>query len=120
MNKLNKILLFIGAIALILLLQQPTIVSATDEGIQAIDRAEQLYQQDRYSDAIATLKTAIEQYQRRGDLIGSALATRNLALIYQRLGEWERAETSITQAEEIIATSDRPKDNSTCPLTSNT
>ena len=106
MNKLNKIL-FIGAIALILLLQQPTIVSATNEGIQAIDRAEQLYQQDRYSDAIATLKTAIEQYQRRGDLVGSAIATRNLALIYQRLGEWERAETSITQAEEIIATIDR-------------
>ena len=106
MNKFNR-LLFIGTIALILLLQQPIIVSATNEGIQAIDRAEQLYQQDRYSDAIATLKTAIEQYRRQGDLVGSAIATRNLALIYQRLGEWERAETSITQAEEIIAKADR-------------
>ena len=105
MNQFNRLLLFIGAIALIILLQQPTIVSATDE-IRAIDRAEQLYQQERYTDAIAILKTALEQYQRQGDLVGSAIATRNLALIYQRLGEWDRAENSIIRAEEIIATID--------------
>ena len=108
MNRLNKILLFISAIALILLLQQPTIVSATDKvSVRAIERAEQLYRQDRYSEAIAVLKNALQQYQQQKDLVGSAIASRNLALIYQRLGEWGRAENSISQVEEIIATIDR-------------
>ena len=107
MNKLNRILLFISAIALILLLQQPNIALNTGRTIQAVEQAEQLYQQSQYLEAIDLLKTAIKQYQRQGDVVGSAVATRNLALIYQKLGEWEQAETSIERAEKIIATIDR-------------
>ena len=102
------------AIALILLLQQPTIVLATNnQNIQAIEQeAEQLYQQNQYPEAIATLKTAIKQYRRQGDVVGSAVATRNLALIYQKLGEWEQAETTLAQAEKIIAAIDRQPEKS--------
>ena len=109
MNRLNKLLLFIGTIALILLLQQPTVVSAIDrQETEFIEQAEQFYQQERYSEAIANLETAIEQYQRQGDSVGKVLATRNLALIYQRLGEWSEAQTSIDRAEEIVTTIDEP------------
>ena len=105
MSKLNRLLLFVSAIALILLLQHPLAALDTEEQtIQAVDRAEQLYQQDRYPEAIALLKTAIKQYQKQKDLARSAIATRNLALIYQKLGQWEQAESTLTQAEEIITT----------------
>ena len=87
------------------MLQHPLAALDTEEQtIQAVDRAEQLYQQDRYPEAIALLKTAIEQYQSQGDAVGKAIATRNLALIYQKLGQWEQAESTLTQAEEIITT----------------
>ncbi|MEM8829466.1 MAG: CHAT domain-containing protein [Cyanobacteria bacterium P01_G01_bin.19] len=111
MNRLNRLLIFlVSAIALVLWLQQPMIVSATNEQpIQVIEqKAEQLYQQQRYIDAIALLKTAIKQYQKRGDRVGSAIANRNLALIYQRLGEWKQAVTTIAQAEKIISAIDEP------------
>ena len=102
--KIQRLLLFIAAITLILLLHQPNIVTATNPPAKAIDRAEQLYQQDRYPEAIALLETAIKQYQSQGDAVGRGIATRNLALIYQKLGKWKEAENTLTQAEEIITT----------------
>ncbi|MGL6338607.1 MAG: tetratricopeptide repeat protein, partial [Waterburya sp.] len=86
MKKLNK-LLFIIAIALILLLQQPVISTTNNQAILEIEqKAEKLYQVNQYAEAISLLKTAIQQYQKQGDPIGSAIATRNLALVYQKLG----------------------------------
>jgi CHAT domain-containing protein/uncharacterized protein HemY len=104
MKKLNK-LLFIAAIALIFLLQQPVFSTNNNQTISEIEaKAEQLYQQNQYPKAINLLKTAIKQYQKQGDRIGGAIATRNLALIYQKLGKWEKAQTTLEQAATIIAT----------------
>ena len=109
---MNKILLFISAIALILLLQQP-ILGINEQTIQAIEtQAEQLYQQNQYTEAIDLLKTAIKQYRQQGDTVGRAIATRNLALIYQKQGEWSRAEETLSEAEKIIATIDREPEQS--------
>lgn len=104
MNKLNR-LLFWGTIALILLIQSPKVVLATNH--RTIEQeAAKLYQQNRYLEAINLLETAIKQYQLQGDFVGSAIATRNLALVYQKLGEWAQAKITLTKAEEIIATID--------------
>ena len=109
MNGLDKLWLFVGAIAFVLLLQQPVVIWASDNSdLVMLDRAEQLYQQEQYPEAIANLETAIEQYQRQGDLVGNVLATRNLALIYQRLGQWTEAQASIDRAEETVATIEEP------------
>ena len=107
MNKLNRLLLFVSAIALILLIQQPQIVVATSnqtiQSIQSIEQeAEELYQQNQYSEAIALLKTVIRQYQQQDDRVGEVIATRNLALIYQKLGKWKQAKATLTQAEKVI------------------
>ena len=109
MNGLDKLWLFVGAIAFVLLLQQPVVIWASDNSdLVMLDRAEQLYQQEQYPEAIANLETAIEQYQRQGDSVGNVLATRNLALIYQRLGQWTEAQASIDRAEETVATIEEP------------
>ncbi|MDJ0572466.1 MAG: tetratricopeptide repeat protein, partial [Pleurocapsa sp. MO_192.B19] len=102
MNKLPKLfLLFLITIALFLSIQQPKIVLATNN--QTLEQeAEMLYQQNRLSEAINLLETAIKQYQKQGDIIGSAIANRNLALVYQKLGKWEQAETTLSEAENII------------------
>lgn len=115
MNQLKRLLLlFVSAIALILWLQQPSIVLAThNQTTQAIEQeAEQLYQQNQYPEAIATLEKAIKQYQGQGDQVGRAISTRNLALIYQKLGEWEQANKTLVEAEKITNTIDREGEKS--------
>ncbi len=115
MNQLKRLFLFfISAIALILWLQQPTIVLATDNrAIQTIEQeAQQLYQQNQYPEAIALIKTAIKQYQKHDDRVGMAIATRNLALIYQKLGAWEQAETTLARGTKIIDSIDSEPEKS--------
>ena len=126
MSKFKKILLpFFLAIALIFCLRQPKIVLATvpafsrqnfpsnSQKPQLLEQeAEKLYQENKFLEAIALLEIAIKQYQQQGDIIGSAIATRNLALIYQKLGEWEQAKTTLSQAEAIIATIDNELEKS--------
>ena len=105
MNKLNRLLLFFGTIALTLLIQQPKLVLAVDSEVIE-QEAKKLYQQNKYSEAIDLLEKAIKQYQKQGDIVGTAIANRNLALIYQKLGEWEQAKTTLVEAEKVIATID--------------
>ena len=109
MNNLKKRLLFIfAAIAFFLLIQDSKVVLSNDnQTIETLEQeAENLYQQNKFSEAITLLETAINRYQEQGDLVASAIATRNLALIYQKLGEWKQAETSLSQAKDIIKTID--------------
>lgn len=106
MKDFKKIFLFfVSVIVLIVWLQRPTIVSATDnQAIQVIEQeAQQLYQQNEYFQAIDLLKTAIKRYQRQGDISGAIVARRNLALIYQKLGQWQQANKTLAKAEKFIA-----------------
>ena len=96
MNYLNR-LFFIGAIVSGFLL--PSTVSAQS---REIEQAKYLYQQSRYPKAIELLSTAIEKYQQQGETTKNIIALRNLALVYQKLGQWEEAESSLSKAEEII------------------
>ena len=85
---------------------QPSVLAQGNE----IEEAKELYQQSRYPEAIATLETAIDRYQNKGELVKSAIALRNLALVYQKLGQWEQANNTLSQAEEIIAAIDNESD----------
>ena len=112
MNKFNKLWLpSLGAIAFLALLQHQEIVWADhNPKIQVIEQeAQKLYQHSKYTEAINLLVKAIEQYQAEGDLVGSAIAIRNLALIYHQLGKWEQAKTTLSQAHAIIATINEPE-----------
>ncbi|MGK7953171.1 MAG: CHAT domain-containing protein [Xenococcaceae cyanobacterium] len=96
MNKLPIIL--IGTILISIAPSQTSLANTTIE-----QEAKQLYQQNQFPEAIDLLHRAIRQYQTEGDIIGSAIALRNLALVYQQLGEWSKAETTSIQAEETIS-----------------
>ena len=112
MHKFKK-LLFIGTIALILIPQPKIVWANNNQTIQTIEQeAAKLYQQNRFSEAIKLLETVIQQYQTQGDIVGSTIALRNLALIYQKLGEWEQAEVTLTQAQETIAIIDSEPEKS--------
>lgn len=106
MNKINKLsLLFLSTILIFISIQQANIILATNNvNVQNIEqRAEQLYQQNQYQETIELLETAIKHYQESGDIAEIAIAHRNLALAYQKLGKWQQASNSLSQAENIIA-----------------
>ncbi|MGD1918698.1 MAG: CHAT domain-containing protein [Pleurocapsa sp.] len=114
-KKLNKFYPIILAIIItIILIQQPKNVWGFDNksNNQIEIEAERLYQQNNYPEAIATLKIAIQQYQAQGNRIETVIATRNLALIYQQLGNWQQATTTLEQAEKIISTIDNQSERS--------
>jgi tetratricopeptide (TPR) repeat protein len=66
---------------------------------QALEQqAQSLYERGRLPDAISLLQQAITKYRSQGDVIGEAIALRNLALVYQQLGDWKQAEKTIADA----------------------
>ncbi|MDJ0713680.1 MAG: CHAT domain-containing protein [Prochloraceae cyanobacterium] len=66
--------------------------------------ARNLYERGQYLEAISALEEAIVNYTSRGDVVGEVNARRNLALVYQRAGEWEQAKSSIEQSLNRIET----------------
>ncbi|MEM9272632.1 MAG: CHAT domain-containing protein [Cyanobacteria bacterium P01_F01_bin.143] len=109
MNKLPRKILFVFTIitSFLLVLGSKIVLSNEHQTVASLEQeAKNLYQENNFSQAIIVLERAIENYQAQGDLVGSAIANRNLALIHQQLGNWSEAETSLAQAEDIIATID--------------
>ena len=101
MNHLKKIF-YISVISLIMSLQPSNVLA---QGLK-IEEAKELYQQSRYPEAIAILETAIAEYRNNGESVKSIVALRNLALVYQKLGQWEQANNTLSQAEKTIVAID--------------
>jgi CHAT domain-containing protein/predicted negative regulator of RcsB-dependent stress response len=65
-------------------------------------QAQQLYEKDRLTEAIPVLQQAIDDYKTQGNIIKEVNAIRNLALIYQQLGDWQKANETIANAIAIL------------------
>lgn len=61
-----------------------------------------LFESADYSEAIQQLQQAIEQYQTTGDRLNQALALRNLAFVYQQVGQWTEAKQTIDTGLAVI------------------
>ena len=67
-------------------------------------QAQQLYETGKFVEAISLLEQAINNYTAKGDLIGQAIALRNLSLVYQQQGKWERADGAISESINLLDT----------------
>lgn len=74
-------------------------------------QAKELYDTGRLAEAIPLLQKAIDNYRREEKVIKAAIATRNLALIYQQLGQWEQTKNAIDDINNLLpkVTSDRER-----------
>ncbi|GFE71054.1 CHAT domain-containing protein [Chroococcus sp. FPU101] len=67
-------------------------------------QAQKLYQNGQYSESILILQELIQKYQNNDDKIGQILALRNIALVYQKLGNWSLSEQALTDSRNILDT----------------
>ena len=65
-------------------------------------QAKELYKTGILTEAIPLLKKAIDRYRRQEKVIKEATATRNLALIYQQLGQWEQTKKTINSIDNLL------------------
>lgn len=72
-------------------------------------QAQQLYETGQLQQAIPILEKLIATYQQENNLLGQGAAWRNLALIYQKLGELQSAQEAIATAIELIQTGENSK-----------
>lgn len=103
MNKLLNLFLFTPIFTVIFLWQpaRANILVEQQEIISLEKQAEQFYQANQYQEAINILEKVIKYNQESGDITSSAIAYRNLALAYQKLGKWQLVSESLDLAETI-------------------
>ena len=102
--KNQKILLLLATLTLGLIPQPNIVLATTNQTIE--QKAEKLYQQNKFTEAINLLKQAIQNYQRQGDIKSNAIALRNIALVYQKIGDWEQAQQALSQTPALIEESE--------------
>lgn len=102
MKKTTKFLLSFFIVIILIVFAQYSDVAFSTNNYNLEHKAEQLYQQNKYQEAIKLLKIAIDRYRESQDIVGSAIAHRNLALIYHKLGQWQAAKDNLTAAENSL------------------
>jgi CHAT domain-containing protein len=84
----------------------PFLISSTKgnqtSGESLEQQAKTLYESSRFSEASQLLEQALQGYQNQRDTIGQAVVLSNLALSYQQLGMWEKANQAIAQAFTLL------------------
>ncbi|NEO97323.1 MAG: CHAT domain-containing protein [Symploca sp. SIO2E9] len=67
-----------------------------------LEKGKTFYQGELFSEAAAVWQQAAQAYQTQGDRFNQSLSLSYLSLAYQELGQWQAAETAITQSLDIL------------------
>lgn len=74
-------------------------ITTTNQTSQSeIVGSQQLYESGRFAEAVPILQQAVQRYQQQGDSLKQAVALSNLSLVYQALGDWQKAQLAITNS----------------------
>jgi CHAT domain-containing protein len=66
------------------------------------ESAKEKYETGKTLEAIPLLEKAINNYRAEGNINKEALALRNLALVYQQLGQWKQTEETINEIITLL------------------
>lgn len=86
----------------IFLEQTQTIKFAATNPEQLLEQGEAQYLKGNFKSAIAILQQAAKIFQRENNNLGQAAVLTNLSLVYQKLGNWEQANTAINQSLNLL------------------
>ena len=69
---------------------------------QLIETARELYRRQEYAAAVEALQQAADIYSSQNNYINQSLALSYLGLAYQKLGQWQEAETAIIASLQLL------------------
>jgi tetratricopeptide (TPR) repeat protein len=78
--------------------QEVLTVQTQEDGLQLTQQAKDLYQAGQFEKAVEYWQDAATFFAQNRDPINQAMALSNLALTYQKLNQWQDAESTITQS----------------------
>jgi CHAT domain-containing protein len=85
---------------------QGTRIDGRDFIVQAtLEQGQQLYEAGNFSAAAKVLEEVVQTAKQREDRQEQAIALRNLALVYQSLGDWERANQTVATGLNLLNSS---------------
>ncbi|MFB8792619.1 MAG: CHAT domain-containing protein [Potamolinea sp.] len=67
-----------------------------------IEQGKTLYNQGKFSQAVAVLKQALVVFQKERNVLEQAMTLSNLSLAYQQLGLWKEAEQAISESLNLL------------------
>ncbi|MBD2136624.1 CHAT domain-containing protein [Anabaena sp. FACHB-1237] len=77
--------------------------NSVDNSVVALVQAgKENYQAEKFNEAIAQWQKALEIYKQDNDTINQGVILSNMALAYQKLGQWQQANESISQSWKLI------------------
>ena len=70
---------------------------------QQLEEGRILYQAGKFAEAVELWQQAAQYYTEKSDRINQSLSLSYLSLAYQELGQWQNAQTAITQSLSLIS-----------------
>jgi len=87
-------------------LSPPVTIAQNSDGLER--QAREAYERGDFQTAIATLENLDRAYQEQGNAVDRAIVLRNLALVYQGLGEVDLARNILEESQDLIVTIEDP------------
>jgi CHAT domain-containing protein len=85
-----------------------TVAITQQSGASFEQTARQLYAEGKYSEAVSLFQQAAKAYKAANEPIKQAVSLSNLSLSYQQLGQWNNADSSITESIKILTNNSQP------------
>jgi len=112
---LNKELMSLGILPILLFnnftltlssFQPPTnntiVQNNTQDTTALFQQGKQYYTQGQYTQSAEILQRAILGFEQQGDRVNQAIALSNLSLVFQQLGQWEKAQKTLEESLVLI------------------
>ncbi|MDY6901423.1 MAG: CHAT domain-containing protein [Cyanobacteriota bacterium] len=80
----------------------PASLIATEQSSVLLERGKQLYDEGKLTQAAQIWKSAVKEFEKKQELRNQVLAHNYLSVVYQDLGKWEAAKTSINNALKLV------------------
>lgn len=94
---------FLGVVvAIAVTLSRPIPVTAQMSGDILFQQGQAQYSQEQYGEAATSLQQAVSLFQAEADSLKQAIASSNLALVYQDLGQWSFAASAMQDCFQAL------------------
>ncbi|MEM1391714.1 MAG: CHAT domain-containing protein [Cyanobacteria bacterium P01_H01_bin.150] len=86
-------------------------VESINDTQDLVERGKQLYEAERFAEAVKVWQQAISVFKASRDVLQQAATAGNLSLAYQQLGQWNEAQIAINQSLNLLGYTQKQPEN---------